>query len=104
MSTSRLSTMVICAAIFKIAHLPLSMSIPFPSVERPSPGQSVVPVVAGQRGFQGITGLYWAAVLASKRVRPCVLKFAWASAPERGVIDNDAPNPEEAVEMTVLQQ
>jgi hypothetical protein len=35
----------------------------------------VLPVLAGQRGFQGITVLYWAAVLESKRVRPWVLKF-----------------------------
>jgi len=47
-----------------------SASIHYPCLsrrKRPSPGGSVLPVLAGQRGFQGITGLYCAAVLASKR-------------------------------------
>ena len=44
----------------------------------------MVPVLAGQRGFQGITGLYWAAVLASKRVRPWVLKFGGRAHRARG--------------------
>jgi hypothetical protein len=44
----------------------------------------VVPVLAGQRGFQGITDLYWAAVLASKRVRPWVLKFGGRAHRARG--------------------
>ena len=41
-------------------------------------------VLAGQWGFQGITGLYWAAVLASKRARPWVLKFGGRAHRARG--------------------
>ena len=81
MSTSRLLIMVICAAIFKIAHLPLSMFVP---PKEAILGVSVVPVLAGWRGFQRIMGLYWAAVLASKRVRPWVLKFGGRTHRARG--------------------
>ena len=80
MSTSRRPVIVICAAIFKIAHLPLSMSVP--------PYQAISGGLSCRywpdSGDWGITGLYSAVVLASITGSTVVLKFGGRAHRARG--------------------